>query len=300
MPVIGILHSASAGPMAHLIAAFRVGLNETGYIEGQNVALEFRWAEGQPERLPALAAELVRRPVSVLVSGGGVPSAAAAKAATMTVPIVFNVGSDPVKAGLVASLGRPGGNMTGVNILTEELEAKRLGLLHELIPAAAIIAHLVNPDYPPAAANVVEVKDASRQIGRQVLLLEARSAGEIDLAFAAMKQPHAAALLVGADPFFNSRRDQIVALAARDSIPAIYEQREFAVGGGLMSYGTKITQSYRQLGVYAGTILKGAKPADLPVMQLTKFELVINLKTAKTLGVKISDNLLSLADEVIE
>jgi putative ABC transport system substrate-binding protein len=300
MPVIGFLGTASASPFAHLIAGFRQGLKETGYVEGQNVAIDFRWAEGQYDRVPALAADLVRRQVAVIVAVGGETSAFAAKAATTTIPIVFNVAGDPVKVGLVASLSRPGGNATGVNTFTAELAAKRLGLLHELIPTALLIAVLVNPNFSPAAANAREVEVAARVTGQKILLLKADSESGIDAAFATIGQMRPGALLVAADPFFNSRRDQIVALAARHTIPAVYEWREFAAAGGLMSYGTNLVDAYRQQGIYAGRILKGEKPADLPVMQLTKFELVINLKTAKALGIKISDNLLSLADEVID
>jgi putative ABC transport system substrate-binding protein len=300
MPVIGFLGTASASPFAHLIAGFRQGLKETGYVEGQNVAIDFRWAEGQYDRVPALAADLVRRQVAVIVAVGGETSAFAAKAATTTIPIVFNVAGDPVKVGLVASLSRPGGNATGVNTFTAELAAKRLGLLHELIPTALLIAVLVNPNFSPAAANAREVEAAARVTRQKILLLKADSESGIDAAFATIGQMRPGALLVAADPFFNSRRDQIVALAARHTIPAVYEWREFAAAGGLMSYGTSLVDAYRQQGIYAGRILKGEKPADLPVMQLTKFELVINLKTAKALGIKISDNLLSLADEVID
>jgi putative ABC transport system substrate-binding protein len=300
MPVIGFLGTASANPFAHLIAGFRQGLKETGFVEGQNVAIEFRWAEGQYDRVPALAADLVRRQVAVIVAVGGETSAFAAKAATTTIPIVFNVAGDPVKVGLVASLSRPGGNATGVNTFTAELAAKRLGLLHELIPTALLIAVLVNPNFLPAAANAREVEAAALITGQKILLLKADSESGIDAAFATIGQMRSGGLLVAADPFFNSRRDQIVALAARHTIPAVYEWREFAAAGGLMSYGTSLVDAYRQQGIYAGRILKGEKPADLPVMQLTKFELVINLKTAKALGIKVSDNLLSLADEVID
>ena len=300
MPVIGFVHVASAKPFAHIVAGFRQGLKETGVIEGQDVAIEFRWAEGQINRLPELVADLVHRPVAVLVSGGGEAVASAAKAATSTIPIVFNIGSDPVKIGLVASLSRPGGNATGVNILTTELEAKRLGLLHEMVPNASIIAHLVNPTYPPTETNVKDVAAASRVMGLRIVLVEASGQSDIDAAFAAILDKRAGALLVGADPFFNGRRDQIVALAARHALPAIFEQREFAAAGGLMTYGTSITDAYRQMGSYAGRIFKGEKPANLPVVQSVKFELVINLKTAKTLGLTLPSGLLSIADEVIE
>ena len=300
MPVIGFMHVGTADPLAHLVSAFRQGLKDTGYIEGRNVAIEFRWAEGQNERLPAFAADLVHLPAAVIVTGGGEAPARAAKAATATIPIVFNVGGDPVKAGLVASLARPGGNATGVNIFTAELAEKRLGLLHELSPTASMIAHLVNPNFPPSATNAREVQAAATSIGRQILLLNASSESEIDTAFSTMAQQHVGAVLVGADPYFYGRRVQIVALATRYAIPASYEQHEFATAGGLMYYGTSIAESYRQMGLYAGRILKGEKPADLPVMQSTKFEFVLNLKTAKALGLTIPPGVLAIADEVIE
>jgi putative tryptophan/tyrosine transport system substrate-binding protein len=300
MPVIGFLHVASANPFVHLIAALRQGLKEAGYIEGRNVAIQFRWAEGQNTRLPELAADLVRLKVALIVTGGGEASAVAAKDATATIPIVFNVGGDPVKTGLVASLSRPGGNATGVNDFTSELVAKRLGLLQELLPTASVIAHLVNPNFPPAETNVREVESAAHLIGRQIHLLKASNESDINAAFATILRMQLGALLVGADPFFNSRRDQIVALAARHAIPAFYEQREFAAAGGLMSYGTSLTDAYRQQGIYAGRILKGEQPSDLPVMQLTKFDLVLNLKTAKALGLDVPPMLLARADEVIE
>jgi putative ABC transport system substrate-binding protein len=299
-PVIGFMHVGTADPLAHLASAFRQGLKDTGYIEGKNVAIEFRWAEGQNDRLTAFAADLVRLPAAVIITGGGEVPARAAKAATTTIPIVFNVGRDPVKAGLVASLARPGGNATGVNIFTTELAAKRLGLLHELSPAASVIAHLVNPNFPPSATNAREVQAAATSIGRQILLLNAGSESEIDTAFANMAQQRVGAVLVGADPYFYSRREQFVALATRYAILASYEQREFATAGGLMYYGTNIAESYRQMGVYAGRILKGARAADLPVVQATKFELVVNLKTAKALGLTIPPGVLAIADEVIE
>jgi putative ABC transport system substrate-binding protein len=299
-PIVGFLHVAAAKPFAHIVAGFRQGLKETGNIEGQNVAIEFRWAEGQVSRLPEMAADLVNRHVAVLVTGGGEASAFAAKGATSTIPIVFNIGNDPVKVGLVNSLSRPDGNVTGVNILTTELEAKRLGLLHQMVPTASMVAHLVNPTYPPTQTNVRDVAAAARVMGLQIILIEASSESEINAAFAAIIQKRAGALLVGADPFFNGRRDQIVALAARHAIPAIFEQREFAVAGGLMSYGTSIADAYRQMGIYTGRILKGEKPADLPVVQSAKFELTINLKTAKALALTPSSGLISITDEVIE
>jgi putative ABC transport system substrate-binding protein len=298
--VIGFLHVGSANAFAHIVAGLRQGLKETGYVEGENLAIEFRWAEGRFDRLPALAAELVRARVAVIVTGGGEAPASAAKAATATIPIVFNVGSDPVKAGLVASLSRPGNNATGVNIFTEELEAKRLGLVHEFLPARSVIAHLVNPGYSATEMNIEQVAAAARALGREILLLKASTESDIDGAFETLSQMGVAAVLVGASPFFNSRRDQIVALATRYGIPAAYEQREFALAGGLMSYGTNLSEAYRQMGVYVGKILKGAKPADLPVTQLTTFALVLNLKTAKTLGVTFPPGLLAIADEVIE
>jgi putative ABC transport system substrate-binding protein len=298
MPVIGFL--GTADPRASFDQAFRRGLKETGYVEGQNVAIEYRWAQCQYDQVPSLAADLVRRRVVVIVTVGGEPSVFAAKAATTTIPIVFNVGRDPVALGLVASLSRPGGNATGVNIFTTELAEKRLGLLHDLVPAVSSIAVLVNPNFPPAQANAREAETAARAVGKQVAVVKAGTDGEIDAAFAAMAQMSAGALLVAADPFFNSRRDRIAALAARYAIPAVYEWREFALAGGLMSYGTSLAEAYRQEGVYAGRILKGEKPADLPVVQLSKFELVINLKTAKTLGITFPPGLLAIADEVIE
>jgi putative ABC transport system substrate-binding protein len=300
MPVIGFLHVGSPDALSHLVTAFRQGLKEVGYFEGQNVAIEFRWAEGHYDRLPALAADLVRRQVAVIITGGGDAPAAIAKAATATIPIVFNVGSDPSKTGLVASLSRPGGNITGVNILTTELAAKRLGLLNDLVPAGSVIAYIVNPNFPATESNVKEVETAARAIGRQILLLKATNEKDIDAVFVAISEMRSRALLVGSDPFFTSRRDQFVALAARYAVPTIYEQREFAVAGGLMSYGTSLTDSYRQMGNYVGRILKGEKPADLPVVQSVKFELVINLKTAKALGLTLPSGLLSIADEVIE
>ena len=300
MPVIGALNSAAAAPIAPLLAAFRFGLGEAGYVEGQNLAIEYRLAEGQYDRLPNLAADLVRRRVAVIATGGGTVSALAAKNATSTIPVVFVCDDDPVKVGLVTSISRPGGNVTGIHQLTTGLEAKRLGLLHELVPNVTIMAVLVNPDYPDAGIQIKEVEEAARTLGLQLHILKARIESDFDTAFATIVQQRAGALLVASDPFLFSRREQLVALAARHAVPAIYQFRQNAAVGGLMSYGTRITDSYHQVGVYTGKILKGAKPADLPVVVSTRFEFVINLNTAKVLGIKFSDNLLSLADEVIE
>jgi putative tryptophan/tyrosine transport system substrate-binding protein len=300
MLVIGFLNPASAGPWTHLVAAFRGGLGELGYVEGQNVAIEFRWADGQYDQLPAMAAELVRRKVAVLVSTGGVAPVLAAKAATSTIPIVFTVGTDPVKLGVVASLNRPGGNATGVNLFTAVVDTKRLGLLHDLVPVATSIAAIVNPNNPPAESQTKSIQEAAHAVGWQAHMLRASTERELDAAFARLAQLHAGAVMVAADPFFLSRRDYIVALAARHAIPAIYEQREYAAAGGLASYGADFRDSYRQAGIYTGRILKGEKPADLPVMQSTKFEFVINLKTAKSLGLVVPNSMQLLADEVIE
>jgi putative tryptophan/tyrosine transport system substrate-binding protein len=300
VPVIGYLSGASPGPFAHLAAAFRAGLQDTGYIEGQNVAIEYRWAEGRYDRLASLAADLVRDRVAVIAATGGFAAARAAMAATATIPIVFSSGSDPVKLGLIASLSRPGGNATGVYLFIGALDPKKLGLLREVVPQATLVGALLNPSVDDFQTRLTGVQEGVRSVGQQIHIVYASSERELDTAFADLSQLRAGALVVGADPFFNSRRDHIVALAARYAIPAIYEGREYAVAGGLMSYGTSLTEGYHQVGVYTGRILKGAKPADLPVLQSTKFEFVINLKAAKTLGVKISDNLLSIADEVIE
>jgi putative tryptophan/tyrosine transport system substrate-binding protein len=300
MPVIGFLSGMSPGTSADLVAAFRQGLGENGYVEGQNVHVAFRWAEGQYDRLPALAAELVRTQVAVIAATGGTASALAAKATTVTIPIVFSAGGDLVKVGLVASFNRPGGNITGVNVLTSDVETKKFGLLLDVVPKAAIIAMLINPTFPPAEPDAKEVQAAAWSLGRQLLVLRATSEQELDTAFSTLAQQGVGALLVASDPFFNSRRDQIVALAARYATPAVYEFREFVARGGLMSYGVSLPAVYRQVGIYVGRILKGAKPDELPVMQPTKFELVINLKTAKTLGLTMPDKLLALADEVIE
>ena len=300
MSVVGFLNARSPIDTAHLVAAFRRGLAENGYVEGQSVTIDYRWASGQPDRLPAMAMELVDRPVVVLAATGGENSAMAAKAATSTIPIVFAVGSDPIKLGLVASYNRPGGNVTGINSLTTTLEAKRLGLLHELVPRAATVGVLLNPNWPPSANQLRDVQDAARVVGLQINVLQASTDQEIDAAFETVAQQRIAALAVTGNPFYDTRREKLVALAARHAVPVIYQFREFAAAGGLLSYGIDLPDAYRQVGVYVGRILKGAKPADLPVLQPTKFEFVINLKTAKALGVKFSDNLMSLADEVIE
>jgi putative tryptophan/tyrosine transport system substrate-binding protein len=300
MPVTGFLNAASSGPLRQQIAAFHEGLKEAGYVEGQNVAVEYRWAEGQYDRLPALAADLVRRQVSVIVAGGGAPVVLAAKAATTTIPIVFTAGGDPVGLGLVASLNRPGANITGVYHFANGLEAKRLGLLHEMVPKAATIAVLVNPNYSEAENQLREVQEAAARLGLQLVVVHANAESDFDAAFSTVVQQRSGALLVCASPFFNTRREQLVVLAARHALPTIYEWRDFAAAGGLMSYGTSLADAYRQAGVYAGRILKGAKPADLPIVQSTKFEFVINLNTAKALGLTIPPGLLAIADEVIE
>ena len=300
MPVIGFLSSRSPGESADLVAAFRRGLAEGGYVEGQNVSLEFRGGEGRYERLTAYAVELVRRAVTVIVTAGGDPAAQAAKAATATIPIVFVSGSDPVKVGLVASLNRPGGNITGVHMLILSLGAKRLGLLHELMPAANPVGILVNPNFADALTQLRDVEDAAQSLGLKLVVQKAGTEFEFETAFADLARQKAGAILVIADPFFTSQRVEIAALAARYAMPAVFELREYAAAGGLMSYGPDLADGYRQGGVYAGKILKGQKPAELPVEQPTKLGLVINLKTAKALGLQIPDKLLALADEVIE
>jgi putative ABC transport system substrate-binding protein len=299
MPVVGYLHSASPAPFARLVTAFRDGLAESGYVEGQNVAIEFRWAEGQYDRLPALAADLVARRVAVLVAAGPAASLAA-KSATATIPIVFSTGDDPVKVGLVTSVSRPVGNVTGLHILTGELEPKRLGLLSQVVPQASLIAYLVNPGSPQREALVKDMRTAASAIGRQILVVTASSESDFEAAFATIAQHRAGALLVANDIFFNSMRDRLVALAARYRVPAMYEFREFAAAGGLMSYGTRLMDVYRQQGIYVGKILKGTQPADLPVFQLARFEFVINLNTAKALGLEVPAGVSAMADEVIE
>jgi putative ABC transport system substrate-binding protein len=303
LPVVGLILSGSADGSAPRATAFRKGLNETGTIEGENVTVEYHWLEGQFDRiLPALVADLVRRRVAVIVTPGLTSATLAAKAATATIPIVFGVGEDPVQLGLVASLARPGGNATGINAFVQEVLAKRLGLLHELVPKAVRVAVLVNPaNATIAEATLRHVQDAARIIGGlQIDVLNATTIGEIDAAFATLARERPDALFVVPDGFFNSRRVQFATLTARDKIPAAYGSRDFVAAGGLMSYGTDLADMFHQVGVYTGRILKGAKPADLPVVQATKFEFVINLQTARALGIEVPPTLLSIADEVIE
>jgi putative tryptophan/tyrosine transport system substrate-binding protein len=298
-PVIGWLGISTPGPSAPSLAAFRHGLSETGYVEGQNVTIEYRWAEGRYDRLSALAADLVARSVDVLVASSGDPAAYAAKSATSTIPIVFTSG-DAVGYGFVARLARPGGNLTGFSFLNPELNPKRLELLSELVPQAKVIALLVNPNSSSLEHVLRTVQEAAQAKGVQLHILKASTESEVDAAFTSLVQRQAGALLVSSDPFFYGRREQLVALAARHTVPTIYEWRQFVVEGGLTSYGASITAVNQQVGIYAGKILKGAKPADLPVLQPTTFELVINLKTAKALGITVPSTLLTRADEVIE
>ena len=300
MPVIGFLNSASSDMFGDRLGAFRQGLNDAGYVEGNNVAVAYRWADNHMDRLPELAAELIRRPVAVLVATGR-PAAFAMKAATTTIPVVIGVAEDPVRLGLVASLARPGGNITGVNFLTGELEAKRLELLRQLVPNAARIAVLVSPASTTTTETTLrDVQAAARAMGLQVQILNADSGREIDAAFATFVRERPDALFVGSGPFFTTRRVQLAISAARHAVPAAYSNRQYADAGGLMSYGSNLLESYRQIGLYAGRILKGAKPADLPVAQPTKFELIINAQTARTLGLDVPTTLLAVADEVIE
>jgi putative ABC transport system substrate-binding protein len=299
MPVIGYLISGSPGPTAPSLAAFRQGLSAIGYVEGQNVAIEYRWAEGHYDRLPALAADLIGRKVDVITTGA-IPATRAAKNATSTIPIVFLSGTDPVGDGLVASLARPGGNLTGVSVLNVELMPKRLELVSELDPQVRMIALLVNPNNSNAEPIVADVQQAARVKGMQLHVLKAGTESELETAFASLVELQAGALVVGGDAFFTSRREQLVALASHHAVLAIYEYREFPAAGGLISYGPSLTGTWHQLGIYAGKILKGARPADLPVEQPTRFELVVNVKTAQALGLTIPPSILARADEVIE
>ena len=300
MPVIGFLGGGSPDAFAHVVDAFRQGLYETGFAEGQNVTIEYRWAEGQYDRLPALVADLIRQKPAVIVATGGDVGVRAAKKAATAIPIVFTSGSDPVAAGFVSSLNRPGGNVTGVSLFVSVLEVKKLDLLRELVPTAAVIGFLLNPNNPRADVDTADMQAAARALGKQLLILKAGSENDLDAVLTNLAQQRVDALVVHTEPFFLSRRDHLVELAARHSIPTIYGLREFAAAGGLISYGTKLSDSYRQVGIYTGRILKGEKPADLPVMQPTKFEFVINLKAAKALGLTVPTSLLVRADEVIE
>ena len=300
VPVIGFLHTRSQDPFMPHAVAFPKALNAAGYVEGRNVRIEYRWAQGQYDRLPAMAADLVRRQVAVLVAGGGEPSALAAQAATSTIPIVFVIGSDPVKAGLVASYNRPGGNITGINMLTDTLAAKRLGLLHELVPQAATVGFLWNPRFASAESQLRDVQEAARALALKVHVLPASAEKEIDQAFETIARERILALILNADPFLDIYRDKIVALASRHAVPTLYQFREHAAAGGLLSYGIDIIDAYHQAAFYVGRILKGDKPSDLPIMQPIKFELVINLRTARALGLDVPPSLLARADEVIE
>jgi putative ABC transport system substrate-binding protein len=300
MPVVGFIDVGSPADSGAHVASFRQGLNDMGYFEGRNILIEYRWAEGRHDRYPELAADLIRQKVNVIATGANSSASLAVKAATSTIPIVFGVGEDPVKLGLVASLARPGGNATGINFFAAELTAKRLGLLREMVPGAARLAFLVNPANVTAESTVKDLEAAAPAFGGQIQIFDAGTIREIDAAFASLVRQRFDALFVGPDLFFSTRRVQLAIAAARHAVPTIFAQREYAEAGGLMSYGTNIADTYRQVGVYTGRILKGAKPADLPVVQSTKFELVINAQTARTLGLTVPDNLLATADEVIE
>jgi putative ABC transport system substrate-binding protein len=300
MPLVGFLHPSSPEPFGHIVNGFRRGLSDSGFVEGQNVAIEFRWARGEYDRLPALAAELVQRGARVILAGGGEIGALAAKAATSTIPILIITSSDPVKSGLISSFSRPGGNITGLMTATSILEAKKFGLLCEMVPNARVVAMIVNPDYPPHDADASEVQSSAQSIGRQLVVLKANSPQAIDLAFMTLVEQRVGALHVGGDPFLVGRSQQLVALTTRHAIPAIFDFRESVVAGGLMSYGSNLPNNYRQLGVYAGRILKGERAAELPVMHPAIFDFAINLVTAKTLGLEVPPTLLARADEVIE
>jgi len=300
LPVIGFMSGRSTADSGYLAEAFRQGLRDTGYVEGESIGIEYRWANGDYDRLPGFASDLLQRNVLVLVAVGGDPSPVAAKKATSTVPIVFGMGGDPVKAGLVASFNRPGGNATGYTLLTNQMEPKRIGLLHELVPGASLLGALINPSFPPAARQLEDIEKATRSIKQNLFVARAVNDQELETAFPSFVQQKAGAVLVSASPFFDTRQDRIVALAAQYRLPAMYQFRQYAVAGGLISYGPSLTESYKQAGVYAGRILRGAKPADLPVLQPTKFEMVINQKTANALGFAIPNTIQLLADEVIE
>jgi putative tryptophan/tyrosine transport system substrate-binding protein len=299
-PVIGFMSGRSPADSGYLVDAFRQGLRESGYVEGESISIEYRWANGDYDRLPGLASDLLQRQVSVLVAVGGDPSAFAAKKVTSTVPIVFGMGGDPVKTGLVASFNRPGGNATGFTLLTNQLEPKRIGLLHELVPGESLLGALINPSFPPAMQQLEDIQNAMHSIKLNLLVARAVSDVELETAFAAFMAQRVGAVLVAAAPFFDTRRERIIALAAQHKIPTMYHFREYAAAGGLISYGPSITDSYKQAGVYTGRILRGAKPGDLPVVQPTKFELVINSKTASALGFAIPNTIQLLADEAIE
>jgi putative tryptophan/tyrosine transport system substrate-binding protein len=300
MPVIGFVHGASPSYFAQWAGAVRDGLKEAGYVEGRNVAIEYRWADGRYDRLPALVADLVERQVAVIFAAGGTDPAVAAKAATTKIPIVFVSAADPIKTGLVASLNQPGGNVTGISLLASALDAKKLELLRALAPKASTIGVLVNPYYPAAKSQSDEVQEAAGRLGVRPIMLSASTEDDIDASFASLVREGAGALLVCTDPFFNSRRDRFAALAAHHSLPVIYPQREYVTAGGLISYGPDFADGYRRAGIYVGRVLAGEKPANLPVMQATKFELVINMATAKALGLSVPPTVLALADEVIE
>jgi putative tryptophan/tyrosine transport system substrate-binding protein len=299
LPVVGFANSGSAQAQALMAAAYRKGLEDAGFVEGKNVLIESRWADGRYDRLPEFMADLIKRKVAVIMAGGP-PAALAAKAATSTIPVVFTTGDNPVQVGLVTSLSRPGGNVTGVNVLYTDLESKKLGLLRDVVPQAGVVAALVNQTRAVAASQTAELQAAAQKFGQRIQIINAATEQDLEPAFTSMVRLKVGALLQAADPFFNTVRDQIVSLAARHAIPAIYEQRAFVAAGGLMSYGTNLADAYRQAGVYTGRILKGEKPGDMPVVLATKFELVLNLKTAKALSLNIPSGLLTIADEIID